>query len=229
LPDAELKLRDFLRRTGDLLRAAVPDGVMQDVSPPVGEILSWYGRVRSVFTGARLLIESGYPEESMVLARSMFETSLRLEHLAVVDELMRERLILNEMNLALDRFYGIYHLDAVAFGLSDGLSESDQTTLMRRRRQIASRQARLRLGRLERFPDYKVLARRLKRLHVYQGYRHATEIAHGSPMAQATRTRYPEPNAIAVYDRNDDPEMLIAAGHSRLWQHFDPLWRCRRS
>lgn len=212
IPEGEVRLHRLLERTENLLRDSVPDGEVQEVTPISGEALSWYARLRSLFSAARLLIREGYPEEASILARSLFEGSLKLELLADVRERERERLVLGAVNAGLDRFIGIFHDDNIALGLGDGLTADERERIETRRRQIAARQRRLGLGRLARFPDDKTLAIRFDRREEYQGLRLSSEVTHGSHLAQATRSRHPNLGEVAVFHRNYDLRMLVGVG-----------------
>jgi Family of unknown function (DUF5677) len=212
LPDGELKLRAYIQQVEQELLGAIPDAKWQLTTPVGGEVLSWFSRVRSLFSGIRLLLEAGFPEEAMILARSLFEASLRFELLAAEDEVGRERLVLGEVNAGLARAISIFDAQKVALGLGEGLSLEQQGAIHGRRDQIARRQKRLALGKLARFPDAKSLARRFGRLEEYLAFLLAHETTHGSHLAQATRSKYPASDTIAVYHSNFDLAMLTGVG-----------------
>jgi hypothetical protein len=208
----ETELWDYLGRVGRALQGAVPDGEWQEMSPPHADALSSFGRIRSVFAAIQILLEAGFPEEAAILARSLFESSLRLEKLANETETERERLILGEVRAATSDAIKLYDIEPRALGTGPGMTPEELAVLEERLVQIERRRTRLNLGRLRRFPGEKDMAKELGRLNEYLNLRIAHHITHGSPLAQATRTRYPGHNEVAVHHRNTDIRMLNGVG-----------------
>lgn len=124
----------------------------------------------------------------------------------------RERLGLGELRAAMKDRLQLFHTEPVALGFDEGLSAEELEQIEVHLRQIEARTARLSLGRLRRFPGEKDLARKLSRLNEYLNFRYAHHLAHGSPLAQATRTRYPAKNEVAVFHQNRKVSLLVGVG-----------------
>lgn len=72
---------DLVARVREGLEAASPAGY-QELNTLDYPIMMMYARCRSLFEGIDVLIRDNLAEEGIILARSLFEESLRLMHLA---------------------------------------------------------------------------------------------------------------------------------------------------
>jgi hypothetical protein len=208
----EIALADYLERVEGRLMTALPMGVEFEGSPVEVEILSWFSRVRGLFSSVRLLVARGHPDEALILGRSIFETSLRLEQLASVEEAERERLVLGSINKSIDDAIGLFVHEARSLQPGEELSDEGVQELEKRRGQIQRRQQRLGLGELKRFASDKDLAVRFDRKGEYLSFRVAHHTTHGSPLAQHSRTDVTASGVVRVSHRNLDPKWLIGAG-----------------
>jgi len=209
--DEELHFRGYLARVESHLMARPASGEEFDTTPTLGDALAMYTRCRSLFAAIRLLVERGYPEESVILGRSVFETSLQLEYLAGQDGPGRESLLIQR------RIDGAKQTEDLIdqrlhLGLGPGLRPAEADVLATQRRPLHARQERLEIKRTRRFPSPKDLARKLGHLDEYLDYLLASELTHGSTISQATRSRHPAPNTVHIYARSDNEAVLVGAG-----------------
>jgi hypothetical protein len=205
-----LRVGQFLERVESQLLALPPPGEFRDVSPITGEILAWYARSRSLFSAIRILLKAGYPEEAMILARSLFEASLRFEYLAANDETNRAALVLGEVSRAIEafRYLDLQRREIKPDSANDAAVDR---AIDERSRMIQRAQKRFRVERLRRFPGDQALARRFGHLDSYHGSRIASEFTHGGHLAQASRTRRGD-GEVRVFHRSDDPRLAAGVG-----------------
>jgi hypothetical protein len=204
------RVTDFVVRVERQLLAVPPSGQFVEVSPITGEILSWYARTRSLFAATRLLLDAGYPEEAMILTRSVFEASLRLEYLAGESDSGRSALVLREITRSVEAFR---RLDQERRRLRPDPDKDKRVDSMINARLKAVQRAQERLGipRLRRFPGDKDLARTLGHLDSYFGSRLASEVTHGGHLAQATRMHAAK-DELRVFHRNTDARFIAGVG-----------------
>lgn len=205
-------LSDLLKRTEQHVMARPVSGRYFEMTPIQGEAFSIYARCRSLFASLRLLVEARYPEDGAILGRSLFESSLQLEYLATEDVLGREALLIRRIMDGLVRAENFYGRQVPHVGLGEGLSPTEIEGVERQKRQLLARQRRLKIARLRRFPSVEAIARKLARKEEYLNYLYFHELTHGSKLALATRWRYPAPNTLQVFTRNDDVDVLMAVG-----------------
>jgi Family of unknown function (DUF5677) len=210
--DEELRMRGYLARVEDHIMARPPSGQVFEASPLLGDALSLYARCRSLFAAIRLLIDQGYPEESMILGRSLVESSLRLEYLAMQPPLVRESLLIQRRVAGLQQFEFLSREHRSHLAVDPGPDPKEVEMLKRQRAQLLSRRTRLGIAKLQRFPSDKDLARELGHLDEYVDYLFAHEITHGSVLSQATRSRSPAPDTLHIYARTGDPDVLVGGG-----------------
>lgn len=204
------RVANFVERVEARLLAVPPSGEFIEVSPVASEIMSWYARTRSLFSAARFLLDAGYPEEAMILTRSIFETSLRLEYLAAVDETGRAALVLGEISRAMESYR---QLDRQRRMLRPDPEKDQRVDSMidKRLRELQSAKQRLGISRPRRFPGDKDMAKRFGHLDSYFGSRLASEITHGGHLAQVTRTR-PRKDEIRIFHRNTNAWFIAGVG-----------------
>jgi len=204
------RITPFLERVEAQLLAVPPAGQFMDVSPIQGEIMTWYARTRSLFSAVRVLLGAGYPEEAVILARSIFETSLQLEYLAAANETDRAALVLGEVSRATAAFRQLDEQRRLERPDAEQDADVDRH-LDERVRMIQRAQRRFGVPRLRRFPGDHALARRFGHMGSYFGSRLASEMTHGGHLAQASR-RSGRDGELKVVHRSDDLRQTAGVG-----------------
>lgn len=174
---------------GDGSRSDPNDLKEVEVATPYGYILGLYMRSRSMFDAITLyLLPNRLSTEAMILARALFEDSLRLERLSDLDEQARAGLILGWVNTS---YTDELHLvaDVERMGLGD---------MSQQRRAMATQQQKL-SGYVERhglslrpFGDLRSLGRRLHRSADVGAYLISHKYVHGNEIALLSRVEVRE-------------------------------------
>ncbi len=89
----------LLDRVAALAAAEIPNLASMEVI--IGWSVDMYVRTKSLFDGLVVLLRANLPEEAMILARSIFEESLRLQQLAADTAEVRRARVLGWLNQAL--------------------------------------------------------------------------------------------------------------------------------
>lgn len=169
-------------------------------------ILQMYMRSRSLYEGTHILIEARLAEEALVLARSLYEESLRLMHLAKEGE-RRWSYTARWLMDAIDHKRGL---------VREGPLPRDQEKEKEFLRQLDDEETKLRgakqrLGVVTemRFTSVENLATIHNRNDDLWTYKLSHRMTHGSPIAQSFRSIKPasqdqeEPHRL--YTRSDNP------------------------
>jgi len=163
----------------------------------MAQIIAMYGRGRSLFEGVCVLIEHDLAEEAMILARSLFETSLRLERLAAAPA-KRVGLMLGWMHDSTTRMIGLARA-ASKVDVELNLLETVQG-LDERRRSIRDSATAAGIGKFPKFGDELALSKRFGRLEDHFSFLIGHEMTHGSQFAQSVRTQS-EGEVLAIYHK----------------------------
>jgi hypothetical protein len=169
-------------------------------------ILGMFWRAVRLYQGILLLLEAHLPEEAAILARSLFEESLRLCQLAS-DERNRNTLILCWANASIGEKIGLIKT-------AESLSlESDVrpvlVALEDERSKLQGYAQRHGVTRLIPFLSTKDAALRFGRRDDYWTYQWSHESVHGSDAAWLFARHKVSTDTVALFDKTDDPRLLV--------------------
>jgi hypothetical protein len=123
-------------------------------------VLGMYWRSVRLFDATLLLLKAELPEENAIVARSLFEESLRLQQLAA-DEAERDALVLGWANGSITERLGLLSL-AKFLGIDDNVSDR-LAKLNDERGSLQAYQTRHNVKRLRRFGNEREVACRFVR------------------------------------------------------------------
>jgi hypothetical protein len=212
--DKLARLHDYMERVERHLMSIPTPGVVQEGPLTLLEVGRMYSRCRSMFLATRLLVEHSLAEDAVILGRSLFETSIRIEYLVGRSELDREALVLQRFLDGLTEFERLTGVQAPNLVGGPGLSPEDAEVLKKQRDAIVRRQGRLGIRKLLRFPSDKQMAVTLGREREFLDFETSHQFVHGSLSAHESRTKYPDPQTMYIFTRNDDYEMRSGVGAS---------------
>lgn len=170
-------------------------------------VLAMYWRCVRLFDATFHLLKAELPEEAAIVARSLFEESLRLQQLAA-DEPYRDALVLGWANSSISERLGLLSL-AKSIGLDDDTSEAEGK-LNGERRSLQAYQQRRGVARLRRFASEREAATRLGRQSDYWAYALGHELVHGSDVAWMFARRRLAPDVVGLYSKTDAPGIRAA-------------------
>jgi hypothetical protein len=184
-----------------IVLASVPQAEME-VPTHEAYILGMFWRCVRLFDGAVLLLRAELPEEAAILARSLFEESLRLQQLAADSE-NRDALVLGWANASISQKIGLLET-AKSIGLDDDI-EGELVKLADARKELQAYQSRRGVKRLQRFRPERETALRFNRRDDFWAYEWSHEFVHGSDAAWVFARRTPAPGAAALHGKTNDP------------------------
>lgn len=192
----------------------VDEGVPQggfDVSPArYFHILGMFWRARRLYDGVLLLLKAQLPEESTILARSLFETSLYLQQLAA-DPKHRDALILGWLNSSINECQGLLETGK-ASGLDPDIGEA-LADLEKQRQEIQKDIKSLALTGTKPFLSPKDAAiNKFGRKDDYWFYEFSHETVHGSHLAWIYG-RKQSGDLTGLHAKTDDPVFCSACVH----------------
>jgi hypothetical protein len=165
-----------------------------------------YWRCVRLYRAALILIWHSSPEEALIIARSLFEESLRFQEMAD-DPAGREVLILGWLNRSIHEQRGLVR-EAASLGI-----EGEPEALLAK---VAEQQAELdryirknNVGSLRNFAQPRVVARKHGRIDDFWTYLSAHEVVHGSDFALKLSRKKLQSGTIGLYLTNEDPGLLL--------------------
>jgi Family of unknown function (DUF5677) len=168
-------------------------------------IAGMFWRARRLYDGVLLLLKGELPEEAAFLARSLFETSLRLQQLA--DEAAnRNALILGWANRSIDEQRGLLEVGR-ACGHDTDIG-SALASLEEQRQKLHDYGARHGVTGFQAFRSVKDGAFRFGRKDDYWTYEWAHESVHGTDAAWMFARRKSSENTAGLYAKTNDPTLL---------------------
>lgn len=189
------------KRLLQMARASVPRAEVE-VPTHQAYILGMFWRCVRLFDGAFLLLKAELPEEAAILARSLFEESLRLQQLAA-DPHDQDALVLGWANESITQKIGLLQT-ARSIGLDDNI-ESELAELAQQRNQLQAYQARRGVKQLRRFASERAAALRFSRADDFWIYEWSHESVHGSDAVWIFARRPTATGAAALHAKTNDP------------------------
>jgi hypothetical protein len=204
-PEQSKRASLLLHRLDEVTREAVPSE--SDV-PHVGfYILGMFWRSRRLLRGATALLDSGLPEEALIIGRSLFEDSLRLRQLAE-EPANRGALMMGWVNSSLEEKKGLIR-DAQTAGLE--MSPDDVFDALQREQVQLQKYCRAhRISRLKKFLTPKDAALRYGRTDDYWTYALSHEMVHGSDAAWIYSRRKFSGDRVGVFAGTYNPTVVVA-------------------
>jgi hypothetical protein len=193
-----------------IVEESVPKGVF-DVSPARNRhIVGMLWRARRLYEGVLLLLKAQLPEESTILARSLFETSLRLQQLAADPE-NRAALILGWLKGSINEYEGLLKTGK-ASGLDTDISAA-LADLEKQRQELQKDIKSLALSGTQPFLSPKDAAiNKYGRKDDYWFYEFSHETVHGSQAAWIYGTKQ-YGDFTGLHAKTDDPVFRSTCAH----------------
>jgi hypothetical protein len=193
-----------------LISVNVPQGTF-DVSPAANiHIIGMLWRALRLYDGVLVLLKAELPEEAMILARSLFEVSLRLKQLeAEPDD--RYPLVLGWINDSIQQQVGLLEV-----GKASGLDSDIDDALARLRQskeQIRQYASTLGVTRYQRFFKVKEAASRYGRKEDFWSYEWAHESVHSSDSVWMFARRRPTEDSVNLYAKTGNSFLLSGFAH----------------
>lgn len=208
MPEKESLWEKILPRAEKILHLvdeSRPKGLF-DISPAIYlHIAAMFWRAFRLYNGVLILLKADLPEEAAILARSLFEESLRLQELAGNDK-NRDALILGWANSSAGELKGLFEVAKVC-----GLDEDPAPTISiieDRRHKVEETCAQRGIQRSKPFMSVKDAAIMFDRKVEYWIYEWAHEAVHGSEGAWIFSRKVPAQDTAGLYSKNDDPILL---------------------
>lgn len=192
-----------MRRLDAVTRDAVPSEI--DVSHMHFHVLGMFWRSRRLLRGVIALLESGLPEEALIIGRSLFEDSLRLRQLAEEPE-NRGALTMGWVIASLEKKKGLIRAAHKA-----GLEMSPETVLDA----LQSEQVELQkycsqgIGRPKTFLPPKEAAMRYGRTDDYWTYELSHQMVHGGDAAWLFSRRKVAGDRVGVFAGTHNPAVVV--------------------
>ncbi len=170
-------------------------------------VLGMYWRSVRLFDATLLLLKSELPEEAAIVARSLFEESLRLQQLAASDA-DRDSLILGWVNGSITERLGLLSL-AKSLGIDNNVGSATKT-LNEERRSLQVYQVRHDVKRLRKFGSEREVACRFDRRDDYWAYSLSHELVHGSDVAWLFARKPLAAGEVGFHAKTSDPGIRSA-------------------
>jgi hypothetical protein len=202
-------VRELLARIEELMSSSHPRGGF-DVARPDEATLSMYWRCVSLFRSVLLLLDNRYPEEALILARSLFEESLRLKELQDAGN-DREAFLVGYYAEALERQEELFGPTAERLGLTEDASDVVESA-RQQKGQLENYRKRKNIGKRKKFSTVKAAATKQNRRKDLWIYLLSHHMVHGGEPAYIYRRQNVGENAIALYSNTNDPHALAEVG-----------------
>jgi hypothetical protein len=202
-------VRELLARIEELVSSSHPRGGF-DVARPDEATLSMYWRCVSLFRSVLLLLDNRYPEEALILARSLFEESLRLKELQDAGN-DREAFLVGYYAEALERQEELFGPSAERLGLTEDASDVVESA-RRQKGQLENYRKRKNIGKRKKFSTVRVAATKQNRRKDLWIHLLSHHMVHGGEPAYIYRRHNVGENAIALYSNTNDPHALAEVG-----------------
>ena len=211
--DTGTQWREISARADILLQAildSTPKDGFQVSSPPLRFVVSMYWRTRRLYEATLTLLKARMAEESLIVARSLFEESLRLRQIA--EEVQgRDALILRWVNASIEEKKGLLEV-----GKARGLYSDIQTGMSFLEEESRKLQQYARQNGVQSFKpflDVKEAASRYGRKEDYWTYEWAHEIVHGSDAAWMFARRQIGDGSLFFNAKTEDDSLLSSIAH----------------
>jgi hypothetical protein len=192
-----------------VLQQTVPKGP-SEIRTHYVFILGMFWRSVRLYHGILVLLKAQLPEEAALLARSLFEESLRLRQLA--DEPgNRDALVLGWANDSITERVNLFRT-AKAMGLDNDIDAS-LASLEEKRRELDTYRGRRGVGRFLPFLSEKDAAIRYDRKDDYWTYALAHEFVHGSDVAWMYGRQNIAADTVGLFAQTDNPEFRAGIAH----------------
>lgn len=170
-------------------------------------ILGMYWRCVRLFDAALQLLKAELPEEAAIIARSLFEDSLRLQQVAA-DDVDRDALVLGWANDSISERFGLLQV-AKSLGLDDDISVAEGK-LNDQRRVLQAFQLRRGVKKLKRFAAERQASVRFGRADDFWAYSLSHELVHGSDVAWLFARRSQGTDVGGLHAKTSDPGIRAA-------------------
>jgi hypothetical protein len=192
------------------LSSAVKDNVPKhalEIPTAHAFILGMFWRTVRLYDGTLLLPEAQFPEEAAILARSLFEESLRLRQLGA-DKANRDALILGWANTSINEKIGLIKV-AESVGLEPD-SQPLLAALDEERSKLQGYAQRHRVVKFIPFLSVKDAALRFGRMEDYWTYSWSNESVHGSDAAWLFGRRKIATDTIGLFAKTNNPGLCAS-------------------
>lgn len=195
------QVSEHAHRLLQLLKEGVFEGSASDAA-----IISMYWRARRLYEAALILLGAHLPEEASIIARSLFESAMRLMQFAA-DPADRDVLLIGWVGHSINQREGLMQT-AKSLGLTSDI-DADLGHFSEERKRLQAYAA----GKpWKRFLTAAEAAKRFNRADDFWTYELAHESVHGSDAASLFSTRA-EGNRRRLHAKVDDPRVLGAFAH----------------
>lgn len=184
-----------------LVKDSAPQGTFELPTAHV-YIVGMFWRAVRLYDGVLVLLKAELPEEAAILARSLFEESLRLQQLASEPH-NRDALILCWANRSIDEYRGLLEVGK-ACGHDTDIS-APLAALEEQRQHLQEYARRHSVGRFQPFLSVKDAAFRFGRKDDYWTYEWAHESVHGTDAAWMFARRRPAEDTAGLHAKTNDP------------------------
>ncbi|MDP8951067.1 MAG: DUF5677 domain-containing protein [Actinomycetota bacterium] len=202
-------VRELLRQVEQTLRSSYPRGEIS-IARPDEATLSMYWRCVSLFRSVLILLDNGFPEEALILARSLFEESLRLMELEDAGD-ERKAILFGYYAENLERSEELFGPTAERLGITKDASDVREHA-RRQKGQIESYRIHENIGKRKKFSTVKVAASKLNRQRDLWIYLLSHYMVHGGEPAYIFRRGTLKEGARTFYAQTSDPDVLAETG-----------------
>ena len=201
---------EVARHADDLLLLVDRSVPEEAVEVPVihGYIAGMFWRARRLYEGVLLLVRAHLPEESAILARSLFDDSMRLQQLEA-EPAHRTALVLRWAKDSIAEERGLL-MSAVQCGLDTDVSPM-LTRLDERLREIGVYAKRHNVKKARAFQQVKDAAFRFGRKEDYWTYEWAHEAVHGTDIVWMHARVAPTEGSAMFHGKTSDPGTLATS------------------
>jgi len=192
-----------------LVRESAPKEVF-DVSHPNVHIVGMFWRALRLYDGALILLKGELPEEAAILARSLFETSMRLQQLQGEPH-HRTALILRALNSSLVHQLGV--LELMKECALDIDIEGKVTMIKEQSKQIRKSVSERGLTRSKPFLDIKDAAFKFDRKDDYFTFEWTHESVHGTDAGWMFAKKRATADWVGFCGKTNEPMLLSGLAH----------------
>ncbi len=157
-----------------------------DLSTHEAFMLGFYWQARSLHKSVSVLLEANFPDEALLVARTLFIESLRLQELAAFEQ-RRTQLVLAWANDSIHRRRKMLR-EATEVGLIDDF-EAKMAALQEEEKRQQKYQHDHGVQKLKGFMDPRLAVKEFGRDEDYFAYELAHQMVHGSSVAHISRSK----------------------------------------
>lgn len=166
-----------------------------------GLVMGMFWRARSLFEGTKILLEHDLADEAMILARSIFEESMRIGQIRL-EGVERAAMAMWWMNRSLRDRIGLMK-EAQRVGFEEDASGTIRSLEIQKEK-LQGYMARNGITRLKKPLSEKEASHRLDRAKDYWSFQYAHEFVHGSDTAYLYRRQKLENDIYGMFAKNGD-------------------------